>query len=133
MCKKIFLFFLVLNLGSFFNLSPLFCADKQEQEQKIAEKKAFLKSEKEIAFLKWAELRQEYKEKEARDIENAPLGSSVVADYICDTGIAAYKSGEYEEALWEFNRALLVEPDNKTAKKYIENALYKMEQKPEKP
>ncbi|MDD5431797.1 MAG: tetratricopeptide repeat protein [Candidatus Omnitrophica bacterium] len=43
------------------------------------------------------------------------------ADYLCEFGITFYKMGRYDEALAEFNKVLLVEPNNKVAKSYINN------------
>jgi tetratricopeptide (TPR) repeat protein len=39
--------------------------------------------------------------------------------YLCDIGVACYELGKYEEALSEFNKVLLIEPENKTAQEYI--------------
>lgn len=45
--------------------------------------------------------------------------ASPSAEYLCEIGISFYRLGRYEEALTEFNKALIVEPDNQTAKNYI--------------
>ena len=41
------------------------------------------------------------------------------ADYLCEIGINYYQAGRYDEALHEFTKALMVQPDNQTAKIYI--------------
>lgn len=48
------------------------------------------------------------------------------AAYLCDFGISFYKDGRYDEALTEFNKALLLDPDNKIALDYI-NRIFKEE------
>lgn len=48
-----------------------------------------------------------------------PAESSPTVDYICELGLSFYHMGRYEEALEQFNKALLVDPENQTAKKYI--------------
>jgi len=45
--------------------------------------------------------------------------SSQASESLCDSGLAYYRQGKYEEALGEFNKALLVDPGNTTAKEYI--------------
>ena len=47
------------------------------------------------------------------------LAGSQVADFLCENGISLYQSGLYEDALREFDKALMADPDNQTAKKYI--------------
>ncbi|MCM8780881.1 MAG: hypothetical protein NC908_03035 [Candidatus Omnitrophica bacterium] len=41
------------------------------------------------------------------------------AEYLCELGINFYKAGRYDDALQEFKKVLIVEPDNSTAKTYI--------------
>jgi len=41
------------------------------------------------------------------------------AEYLCEMGIAYYRSARYEDALGEFEKALMVEPNNAAAKTYI--------------
>ena len=48
------------------------------------------------------------------------------ADYICDLGATYYKEGRYEEALVEFNDALALDPENITAKSYL-NDIFKIQ------
>lgn len=43
-----------------------------------------------------------------------------VVEYLCEQGIAFYHTGRYDEALTEFNKALMIDPNNPTAKKYID-------------
>lgn len=43
-----------------------------------------------------------------------------LTEYLCELGVSFYRQGRYEDALSEFKKALLLEPDNKTAKKYID-------------
>jgi len=38
--------------------------------------------------------------------------------YLCELGINFYKMGRYEDALTEFNKALMIDHKNKVAKKY---------------
>ena len=52
-------------------------------------------------------------------ITKPAFAESNSASYLCEIGVTFYKQGRYEEALTEFKKALLVEPNNKTAKKYI--------------
>jgi hypothetical protein len=40
--------------------------------------------------------------------------------YLCELGAAFYKLGKYGDALSEFNKVLLLEPDNQTAREYID-------------
>ena len=42
-----------------------------------------------------------------------------VAEYLCELGINFYKMGRYDDALLEFKKVLLVEPDNPTARTYV--------------
>lgn len=52
-------------------------------------------------------------------ITNPALYASGITEYLCELGITFYRIGRYDEALMEFKKALMVEPDNKTAKEYI--------------
>jgi hypothetical protein len=47
------------------------------------------------------------------------FSQNAVADYLCEIGKNFYAQGRSEEALTEFNKALLVESDNQVAKDYI--------------
>lgn len=40
-------------------------------------------------------------------------------EYLCELGISFYRLGKYEDALMEFERALLVDPNNQKVKSYI--------------
>lgn len=57
------------------------------------------------------------------------LASGPAADYLCELGAAFYSMGRYEDALSEFNKALLVDPDSQTAKRYI-NDIFKQSLNP---
>ncbi len=50
---------------------------------------------------------------------NVASAEGAAANYLCDLGIAFYNMGHSEEALQEFNKALLADPGNKVAKEYI--------------
>lgn len=41
------------------------------------------------------------------------------AEYLCELGATFYRIGKYDDALLEFKKALMLEPDNQTAKQYI--------------
>ena len=47
------------------------------------------------------------------------IHASDVADFLCEIGIEYYKKGDYADALHELNKALILEPNHKTAQKYI--------------
>jgi hypothetical protein len=49
------------------------------------------------------------------------LAASQAAEYLCEFGITFYRMGKFDEALHEFNRVLILDPANKTAKKYIDS------------
>ncbi|MFA5437668.1 MAG: tetratricopeptide repeat protein, partial [Candidatus Omnitrophota bacterium] len=57
------------------------------------------------------------------------FSQSQAVDYLCQKGEAYYEQGKIEEALSEFNKALLVDPENKTAKKYV-NLIFNKNSKP---
>ena len=46
--------------------------------------------------------------------------ASAMSEFLCETGLKFYQQGRYEEALHEFQKALLVEPDYQPALKYIQ-------------
>ncbi len=46
--------------------------------------------------------------------------SSDLADFVCSVGIKFYKKGQFSEALKEFQTVLGIDPNNKTAKQYID-------------
>ncbi|MFA5356438.1 MAG: tetratricopeptide repeat protein [Candidatus Omnitrophota bacterium] len=48
-----------------------------------------------------------------------------MAEYLCEMGAVFYKQGRMDEALMEFNKALIIDPDNPTAKNYISNIFKK--------
>ncbi|MCM8758117.1 MAG: hypothetical protein NC903_03550, partial [Candidatus Omnitrophica bacterium] len=45
---------------------------------------------------------------------------SLSSEYLCSIAIALYKEGKTEEALKEFEKVLLIEPEHSTAKEYIQ-------------
>lgn len=47
------------------------------------------------------------------------FGFSLSAEYLCNIGIDFYNAGRYEQALYEFNKVLMFEPNNETAKTYV--------------
>lgn len=47
------------------------------------------------------------------------LAYTMLPDFLCEIGMGFYKAGRLGEALHEFQKALLVNPENKTAKEYI--------------
>lgn len=53
------------------------------------------------------------------------FGEKLSAGYLCELGIAFYRVGRYDDALLEFEKALLIEPNNKTAKDYINTIFIK--------
>jgi hypothetical protein len=53
-------------------------------------------------------------------VTEAPAYFSQLPDYICEIGMNHYRKGHYKQALEEFKRALLAEPDYLPARKYIE-------------
>lgn len=52
------------------------------------------------------------------------FSQSQAVDYLCQKGESYYEQGKTEEALSEFNKVLLVDPDNKIAKRYV-NLIFK--------
>ncbi|MDD2680230.1 MAG: tetratricopeptide repeat protein [Candidatus Omnitrophica bacterium] len=55
---------------------------------------------------------------------NASFASSGVAEYLCELGVTFYGLGQYDDALNEFNKALMVDPQSPVAKQYI-NEIFK--------
>jgi hypothetical protein len=56
--------------------------------------------------------------------------ASEIAEFLCDIGISYYKSGRYDYAIREFKKVLIIEPNNPTAKEYIDLIL-KQEAQPQ--
>jgi hypothetical protein len=54
---------------------------------------------------------------------------SAAVDYLCELGISFYRMGRYDDALLEFNKVFLLEPDNQTAKNYV-GIIFSQEAKP---
>jgi len=44
---------------------------------------------------------------------------NIASQYLCEFGIALYRMGKYDDALTEFKKALISEPNNKTAQEYM--------------
>ena len=59
-------------------------------------------------------------------IANLAFGASQVAEYLCEFGIVFYRQGRYDDALAEFKKVLLLEPENETAKEYM-NSIFQQE------
>ena len=55
---------------------------------------------------------------------NPVFAADPAVDYLCELGTVYYKQGRYEDALGEFNKALTLDPQNETAKTYI-NEIFK--------
>lgn len=49
----------------------------------------------------------------------------VAVEYLCDLGASFYREGRYDDALKEFNKVLILDSSNQTARNYIENILEK--------
>ncbi|MFA5062746.1 MAG: tetratricopeptide repeat protein [Candidatus Omnitrophota bacterium] len=62
----------------------------------------------------------------------ASFASSPATEYLCELGATFYNSGKFDDALSEFNKVLLVEPDNKVAKQYI-NKIFEKNMDPSAP
>lgn len=65
-------------------------------------------------------------------INKPTFGATLAVEYLCELGISFYNLGKYADALTEFNKALMVEPDNQTAKRYI-NDIFKNTRPPQEP
>ena len=57
-------------------------------------------------------------------LEPASAGTEIV-EYLCEFGKSFYQVGRYDEALTEFKKVLLLDPNNKTAQEYINNIFLK--------
>lgn len=57
------------------------------------------------------------------------FASGPAADYLCELGATFYSMGRYDDALSEFNKALMLDPGSETAKKYI-NDIFKQNLNP---
>jgi hypothetical protein len=53
------------------------------------------------------------------------IAGSAPAEYLCEFGIQFYRTGRYDDALLEFKKALILDPDNKVAQQYIINIFEK--------
>lgn len=50
---------------------------------------------------------------------NLSFAGAGISDYLCELGKLYYTRGQYDEALQEFNKALMVNPDNAVVKDYL--------------
>ena len=48
------------------------------------------------------------------------FASNQASEYLCELGAAFYAQGKTEEALGEFNKALIADPDNQRAKAFVD-------------
>src|SRR3989338_5624084 len=48
------------------------------------------------------------------------FAQGAIGDYLCEIAESYYLNGRYEDALHEFNKALLADPDNAKARKYVD-------------
>lgn len=46
--------------------------------------------------------------------------ATAAVEYLCELGTAFYRLGRYDDALHEFNKVLMLDPGNQTAKKYTD-------------
>ena len=58
-------------------------------------------------------------------VTNSAFAASQAVEYLCEFGISFYRMGKFDDALHEFNKALILDPANKTAKKYISEVFQK--------
>ncbi len=49
------------------------------------------------------------------------FAQGMAVDYLCEIGATYYRMGQFDNALNEFQKVLLIEPNNQTAKDYISN------------
>ncbi|MFA4888335.1 MAG: hypothetical protein WC628_02005 [Candidatus Omnitrophota bacterium] len=59
-------------------------------------------------------------------IPHSFAGSEAAVEFLTEFGVTFYRQGKYNDALTEFNKVLLLDPNNPTAKKYI-NAIFEKE------
>jgi tetratricopeptide (TPR) repeat protein len=58
-------------------------------------------------------------------LPRAVFSSDPMVKYLCELGRAFYHMEKYDEALAQFRKALLLDPNNRTAKKYIDDIFTK--------
>lgn len=58
-------------------------------------------------------------------LPRAAFPSDPMVKYLCEMGRAFYAMEKYDEALAQFRKALLLDPNNRTAKKYIDDIFVK--------
>ncbi len=51
----------------------------------------------------------------------AHAATTPAVEYLCELGVTFYRQGKYDDALHEFKKALLIDPENQRAKDYINN------------
>src|SRR3989338_2369387 len=54
-------------------------------------------------------------------IHSSVFAGSAASEYLCGFAMQFYRMGRYEDALTEFKKVLLIDPENKTAQEYINN------------
>jgi tetratricopeptide (TPR) repeat protein len=52
-------------------------------------------------------------------LKSSVLWATPAAEYLCEIGITYFRTERYDDALHEFEKALMIEPDNLAAKTYI--------------
>ncbi len=57
---------------------------------------------------------------------NPSFAGTQAIKYLCEFGISFYRMGRYDDALYEFKKVLILDPNNKTAKEYI-NTIFQQE------
>ncbi len=58
-------------------------------------------------------------------ISDIAFAGTAASEYLCSLGVAYYRMGRYDDALTEFNKTLLLDPANKTARDYINTIIAK--------
>ena len=63
-------------------------------------------------------------------IPNFAFAASQAVEYLCELGVTFYRMDKYDDALSEFKKALMLDPNNQTAKKYIDEIFQKEKPSP---
>ncbi|MCX5712447.1 MAG: tetratricopeptide repeat protein [Candidatus Omnitrophica bacterium] len=58
------------------------------------------------------------------------FAASEAAQYLCDFAISFYRQGKFEDALSEFNKVLLIDPQNSVARSYVDK-IFSTDNKPD--
>ena len=58
-------------------------------------------------------------------INSSVFAASAASEYLCGFAMQFYRIGRYEDALSEFKKVLLIDPENETAREYINNIFQK--------